>query len=203
MPKKKKNINQIITEIISKITKHESKKIKLTAKYIEDSHLSGGQLFLIGTGHNHCLAEEALHRAGGYANACPILDDRIDFSRGINKASKLERTKGVATELLKKYNIKSKDILVIFTNSGVNQAPIEAAYFAKKIKCKTVGISSKQYSKIAKKSKYKKELFEIVDLHIDNYGPPGDALIEIVNTVHIVKSLGPEDLIVLVVYLGL
>ena len=94
-------------------------------------------------------------------------------------SSSLERTEGVATELLKKYSVKSKDVLVIFTNSGVNQAPIEAAYFAKKIKCKSVGISSKQYSKIAIKSKYKKELFEVVDFHIDNYGPAGDALIEI------------------------
>ena len=73
----------------------------------------------------------------------------------------------------------SKDILLIFTNSGVNQAPIEASYIAKKLKCKTVGVSSESYSKIAKKSKYNKRLSEVVDYHFDNYGPPGDALIEI------------------------
>ena len=57
---------------------------------------------------------------------------------------------------------------MIFTNSGVNQAPIEASYFAKKIKCKTVGVSSKQYSEIAKKSKYQKKLYEAVGKTIDD-----------------------------------
>jgi len=61
---------------------------------------------LFGTGHNHCLTEESLHRAGGFANSCPILDNRIDFSKGIKRASRLEGTKGVGISILKKYNIK-------------------------------------------------------------------------------------------------
>ena len=49
-------------------------------------------------------------------------------------SSKIERTEGIATEILNKYKITSKDILVIFSNSGVNQVPIESALFAKKSK---------------------------------------------------------------------
>tara|TARA_Y100000741_G_scaffold345344_2_gene310700 strand:+ start:2915 stop:3640 length:726 start_codon:yes stop_codon:yes gene_type:complete len=185
MPKKKKNINQIITEIISKITKHESKKIKLTAKYIEDSHLSGGQLFLIGTGHNHCLAEEALHRAGGYANACPILDDRIDFSRGINKASKLERTKGVGKSIIKKYKIKKNDTLIIFSNSGVNTVPIEVAEYAKDKGLKVIVILSLKYCKSLNTPK---KIYEIADISIDNHGPIGDSLVKVSNNINIGTS---------------
>ena len=49
-----------------------------------------------------------------------------------------------------------------------------------------------------------KLLFSSVKTNIypNNYKRSGDALIEVVNTVHIVKSLGPEDIIDLVVYLG-
>ena len=93
-----KNITKIITNIITKISKNENNKIILSAKHIAKSHENGGQLFLFGTGHNHCLAEESLHRAGGFANSCPILDNRIDFSKGIKQASKLERTRGVGIQ---------------------------------------------------------------------------------------------------------
>ena len=57
-----KNITKIITNIITKISKNENNKIILSAKHIAKSHENGGQLFLFGTGHNHCLAEESLHR---------------------------------------------------------------------------------------------------------------------------------------------
>ena len=105
MTKSKINFNTTINKIINKIEKYESDKISLTAKCISESHFNGGKLFLFGTGHNHCLAEEGLHRAGGYANACPILDDNINFAKGIKKASKSERTAGVSKSLLKKQEI--------------------------------------------------------------------------------------------------
>ena len=177
-----KNIKKFQKEInnnIEKILINQKKIFTKLSKLFYHTYKNNGMIYIFGTGHSHMLAEEGHFRAGGFAPICPILNPSLMLHENTILSSSLERTKGVATKLLKKYNIKSKDILVIFTNSGVNQAPIEAAYLAKKIKCKTVGISSKQYSKMAKKSKYKKELFEIVDLHIDNYGPPGDALIEI------------------------
>ena len=164
---------------LKKINETQHHKILEIAKLFFQTYKNDGMIYIFGTGHSHMLAEEGHFRAGGFAPICPILNPSLMLHENTILSSSLERTEGVATELLKKYSVKSKDVLVIFTNSGVNQAPIEAAYFAKKIKCKSVGISSKQYSKIAKKSKYKKELFEVVDFHIDNYGPAGDALIEI------------------------
>ena len=180
MTKNTKNFTKIIINIINNISKNENNKIKLTAKYIAKSHISGGQLFLFGTGHNHSLAEEALHRAGGFANACPILDKKIDFSKGIKVASKLERTKGLGTEILKKYSIKKNDTIIIFSNSGKNKAPIEAANYAKKIGLKVIVILSLNYCKSFKNTQSKK-LHEIADIAIDNYGPIGDTLVEIKN----------------------
>ena len=177
MAKSKKNLNKIISSIISKIEKNENEKIKLSAKYISESHFKSGKLFIFGTGHNHCLAEEALHRAGGYANACPILDDNVNFAKGIKKASKAERTAGISKSLLKKYKIQKNDTLIIFTNSGVNTAPVEAATLAKKIGAKVIVILSLSYCKSIKDKKNK--IYNIADISIDNHGPIGDSLIEI------------------------
>ena len=170
--------NEIIN-LLEKISSNQKDKFFKVAQEFYKTYKKNGMIYIFGTGHSHMLAEEGHFRAGGFAPICPILNSSLMLHEDTTFSSVLERTEGVATNLIKKYNIESKDILVIFTNSGVNQAPLEASYIAKKLKCKTVGISSESYSKIAKKSKYKKRLSEVVNYHFDNYGPPGDALIEI------------------------
>ena len=168
-----------IINLLEKISSNQKDKFFKVAQEFYKTYKKNGMIYIFGTGHSHMLAEEGHFRAGGFAAICPILNSSLMLHEDTIFSSVLERTEGVATNLIKKYNIESKDILVIFTNSGVNQAPLEASYIAKKLKCKTVGVSSESYSKIAKKSKYKKRLSEVVDYHFDNYGPPGDALIEI------------------------
>ena len=168
-----------VFNLLEKISSNQKDKFFKVAQEFYKTYKKNGMIYIFGTGHSHMLAEEGHFRAGGFAAICPILNSSLMLHEDTIFSSVLERTEGVATNLIKKYNIESKDILVIYTNSGVNQAPLEASYIAKKLKCKTVGVSSESYSKIAKKSKYKKRLSEVVDYHFDNYGPTGDALIEI------------------------
>ena len=168
-----------VFNLLEKISSNQKDKFFKVAQEFYKTYKKNGMIYIFGTGHSHMLAEEGHFRAGGFAPICPILNSSLMLHEDTIFSSVLERTEGVATNLIKKYNIESKDILVIYTNSGVNQAPLEASYIAKKLKCKTVGVSSESYSKIAKKSKYKKRLSEVVNYHFDNYGPPGDALIEI------------------------
>jgi uncharacterized phosphosugar-binding protein len=177
-----------ITNILNKISVNEETKILSAARYIAESYFNNGKLFLFGTGHNHCLAEEALHRAGGFANACPILDKKIDFTKGIKKATKFERAAGVATSILKKYNLQKNDALIIFSNSGVNKAPIEAAEFAKKIGLKVIAVVSIKYSKSIKTFSANKKLHDIADIFIDNKSPIGDSLIKVANNINIGTS---------------
>ena len=86
----------IISKILEKISDEEEKKITDCAKIIRDSYKKGGQLYIFGTGHSRLLGEEAFHRAGGYAAACPVRSDEINFSKGTDKATELERTENVA-----------------------------------------------------------------------------------------------------------
>ena len=180
-----------IQSILKKIIKEESKKISLAANIIKDSCLKGGQLYIFGTGHSHMMAEESFHRAGGFAAACPILDSKIDFSKGAEKATKLERKANIAKKVLKKYKIRQKDVMIIFSNSGVNHVPVEAAIVARQKKIKTISILSHKYAKIAPLSKLNKRLFEITDMFIDNKIPIGDSLSKINNI-----TIGPASTIV-------
>ena len=179
MKKPSKDYYSKINLILKKISKEEGKKIIKCAKLIKASYKKGGQLFIFGTGHSKLLAEESFHRAGGYAAACPVRSDEINFSKGTDKATELERTENVAKRALEKYKLTSKDVLMIVSNSGVNHAPVEAAMLAKKKKIKTIALTSYKFSKQAPLSKLKKRLYEICDIYIDNKIPPGDAVVEI------------------------
>ena len=170
-----------INLILKKIFKEENTKILKSAKLISRSYKKGGQLFIFGTGHSNLLAEESFHRAGGYAAACPIRSEEINYSKGTDKASELERSENVAKRALQKYKLSSKDVLMIVSNSGVNHAPVEAALLAKKKKIKTIALTSYKFSKQAPLSKLNKRLYEICDIYIDNKIPPGDAVVDINN----------------------
>ena len=184
------NYAKIISSILKKIVNEEKNKINKSAKLIKDSYNKGGQLYIFGTGHSGLIAEDAFHRAGGFAAACPIRDDNINFSKGATKATSLERTPLIAKKALAKYKITKKDILLIISNSGVNHAPVEAALIAKKKKIKTIAITSYNYSKQAPLSMLKKRLYEVVNIYIDNKIPAGDALIKVNNV-----NVGPASTI--------
>ena len=174
-----KNYLNKINSLLDKILKEEKNKILSSARLIRDSYKKGGQLYIFGTGHSRLLGEEAFHRAGGFAAACPIRDDNLTFKKGAKKATSLERTPNIAKKALSKYKITNKDILMIVSNSGVNHAPVEAAMIAKQKKIKSIALTSVKYSKKAPLSELNKRLYEIVDVYIDNKIPPGDSIINI------------------------
>ena len=174
-----KNYLTKINSLLDKILKEEKNKILSSARLIRDSYKKGGQLYIFGTGHSRLLGEEAFHRAGGFAAACPIRDDNLTFKKGAKKATSLERTPNIAKKALSKYKITKKDILMIVSNSGVNHAPVEAAMIAKQKKIKSIALTSVKYSKKAPLSELNKRLYEIVDVYIDNKIPPGDSIINI------------------------
>ena len=178
MNENSKKFYKKINSILSKIVIEEDKKINKIANIIKKSYLKNGQLYTFGTGHNHILAEEGLHRAGAFAGICPIIDNKTNFSKGIRKASNYERSKNIAKKILDKYNMKSKDVIIIFSNSGINVTPLEAAIYAKKKKIFVIAILSYEYANFSQPSFLGKKLHQIADISIDNKGPVGDALIQ-------------------------
>ncbi len=170
-----------VSSILKKISIKEKNKIKKVAQIISYKYSVGGQTYVFGTGHNHCIAEESLHRSGGFAGACPILDENIDFSLGVKKASKFERNKKLAKKILKKYNLKKNDLIIIFSNSGINQLPIEIAKIAKRKRIFVISVLSTKYLNSLVKARYKK-LNNYSDLNIDNHTPKGDTLLQVKST---------------------
>lgn len=138
-----------------------------------------GLIYLFGTGHSHMLAEEGHYRAGGLACVVPILSTATMLHEGALAGSALERTSGLASIVLSRYEIGANDAVVVFSNSGVNAVPVEAAQEARSRGATVVAVTSEAYSRQAANGRIR--LADVADVVIDNRGPPGDALAAVGN----------------------
>jgi uncharacterized phosphosugar-binding protein len=93
--------------------------------------------------------------------------------------AKVERTPGLAGDLLDRAGTKSGEVLFVYSNSGVNHLPVEMAVEAKKRGITTVTVGSVAFSKVAPLSGIGRRLAEICDYAIDNGGVPGDGIVSI------------------------
>lgn len=138
-----------------------------------------GRIFTFGTGHSFSLAVEGHHRAGGLAAVTPIVASAFMVHENATLATLLERTSGLAEPLLARYNPQPGDMLFVFSNSGVNAAPVEMALAGKARGLCVVGVCAMAYARVAPLSVAGKRLFEAADFTIDNGGLPGDSLVAV------------------------
>jgi uncharacterized phosphosugar-binding protein len=137
------------------------------------------RIFVFGTGHSHMMVEEAFYRAGGLAAVTPIFWSPLMIHEDAHLSSDLERRSGLAPKLLARIQPQEGEMLFIFSNSGVNQMPVEMALDGKARNLTVVAICSLKYSRVAPLSPLGKRLDQVADLTIDNGGEPGDALVQV------------------------
>lgn len=166
-----------IIEVLTKINETQKDKIRKAAFAAFETMKNGGIIYVFGCGHSHLIALDSFYRAGGLANVCPILDTDLMLHNGAAKSSHMERMSGLAPEIIRRYCLTEKDLLIVISTSGKNGVPVEAAKYAKENGIKTVSIVSSAY--FNDKPVVDKLLYECTDVFIDNCVPHGDAVIDI------------------------
>lgn len=167
---------------LDRVMQDELEPIDRAVTSIVETIRKDGMIYLFGTGHSHMLAEEGHFRAGGIAPVCPILSASLMLHESASTGTKLERTTGLGPVILSRYNPSPDDVLVVFSNSGVNAVPVEIALAAKEIGMTVIAVVSLAYARQAPLSSLGKKLPDVADIVIDNHGPPGDALVEVSQT---------------------
>ncbi len=142
----------------------------------------GGVIYLFGTGHSHLMAEEGHFRAGGLACVVPILATPVMLHEGAIASTRFERMSGLAEIVLGRYPISSEDVLFVFSTSGVNAVPVEAASYGRARGAHVVAMTSIDYSTAAAHGRTR--LADVADTVIDTGAPPGDAAVAIDGTLH-------------------
>ncbi|HSL31176.1 MAG TPA: SIS domain-containing protein [Anaerolineales bacterium] len=149
------------------------------AEQMAETTRIGKRIFLFGTGHSHLLAEEGFYRAGGLANVVPMLIEHLMLHHLPELGSRLERTPGLADLILERYAPEPREMLFIFSNSGVNRLPVEIAQRGRAREMRVVSVSSFAYARQAPLSDLGVRLDHAADWALDNGGIPGDALLEL------------------------
>lgn len=140
---------------------------------------SGGRIFVFGTGHSHLMVEEGFFRAGGLAAVTPVFSSALMLHENPVLSSQLERTPDLAATLLDHYNPQMGEMIFVYSNSGVNQMPVEMAQQAQRRGLTVVAVCSQAYAQVAPLSTLGVRLAECADFVLDNGGMPGDALVAV------------------------
>jgi len=170
---------QAMGELQARVVHAQQATLLEVARQMAETTRKDQRIFLFGTGHSHLIAEEGFYRAGGLANVVPILTEHVMLHHLPSLGSRLERTPGLAELILERYAPQPGEILFVFSNSGVNQLPVEMALHGRERGLFVVSISSFEYARQAPLSALGQRLDQSADLALDNGGIPGDASLKL------------------------
>jgi uncharacterized phosphosugar-binding protein len=168
-----------VRELLDTIATTQAAAIAAAADAVVRSLRTDGRLYLFGSGHSHMLAEEGHYRAGGLAAVVPVLATGLMLHEGAVVSTQFERTSGLGPLILSRYGLTERDAIIIFSNSGVNAAPVETAQAAKASRATVIAVVALDYAASAPAGPSGRKLADIADIVIDNHGVPGDALVEV------------------------
>lgn len=137
-----------------------------------------------GGGHTTLCMGEMFFRAGGLSNINPIMETGLSVFNQALKYLELERTVNYGRAIMKYYDLKKDDVLIIFHNIGINPATIDAAEEAKSRGVKIIAVSSSAWQNEMPENHFirhpnKKNLFDYADVCIDDFNPVGDAVVNV------------------------
>jgi len=155
----------------------EYEQIVEVAAVIFNSLKDGGVLHVFGCGHSHMFMEECFYRAGGIAPINPLFETSTMLHEGAIKSSLIERMSGYAKHVLDNYETRPGEVLLVFSQSGINSFPIEMAIAAKEKGLITVAFSSMNYRNASSRHPTGEKLCDVADFVINNHSPYGDAMV--------------------------
>src|SRR5438067_5956298 len=168
-----------VAELQHRVLETQRPLLEQVAQRMADTIIARGRIFVFGTGHSHMLAEEGYARAGGLLSVVPIFYAALMLHESVPLSAKIERTPGLAGDLLDRAGIKPGEMLFVYSNSGVNHLPVEMALEAKKRGAVTVTVGSIAFARVAPLSTIGQRLADVCDFAIDNGGVPGDGIVTV------------------------
>ena len=157
----------------------EPETLKKAADLCFETLRTGGVIHAFGSGHSAAGAIELFHRAGGLVPVNGILEAFLSPFLAPGKSGKLERLPGIGAILVDQWDVRSGEVLLVFSNSGVNPVPVEIATAAQAKGAKVVAVTSLEHAaSVPSRHPSGKKLADVGDVVIDNGARAGDAAVE-------------------------
>jgi uncharacterized phosphosugar-binding protein len=172
--------------VMSRISDTQVGYIKDAARVCADCISRGGLVHLFATGHSRVCVEEIFPRYGSFPGFHPMVELSLTYhtevvgANGHRQAIFLENVEGFGKIIFESHEIRHQDVMVIFSNSGVNSVIVDVALAARAANIPVIAVTSIAHTTAVPahhSSGFK--LYNIADIVIDNCCPPGDALVKI------------------------
>ena len=172
--------------LLERVATTQTEAIDRAADWCADAIASGGLVHLFGTGHSRIPVEEMFPRYGSYPGWNPIVELSMTFhtqvvgANGQRQAMFIERTPGLAEVILSNFSFGPRDVMIVFSASGLTAVPVEMARGARARGLKVIAVTSVAQSMSGEPSgELGTRLLDEADLVIDLCTPEADALCSI------------------------
>ena len=123
--------------VLERIEQSQMGAISAAAERCAEAISSGGLVHLFGTGHSRIPLEEMFPRYGSYPGFHPIAELSMTFhtqvvgSNGQRQAMFIERTEGLAEQILANFNFGPADVMIVFSVGRTERGPHRDGYGGK------------------------------------------------------------------------
>lgn len=159
---------------LDKVAEHNASAVGDVAELLLACVQADGTVLTAGAGHSLAAVAETFYRAGGLACVRPLYHPDLLPMHGAVSSTKAERRSGLAAEVLGPDPLGEKDLLVVFSTSGVNPYPVELAGLVRAAGRPVVAVTSGPASAVAPR-RSDSTLAEQATVVLDTLVPPGDA----------------------------
>jgi uncharacterized phosphosugar-binding protein len=172
--------------VLERIEQTQMGAISAAAERCAEAIAADGLVHLFGTGHSRIPLEEMFPRYGSYPGFNPIAELSMTFhtqvvgANGQRQAMFIERTEGLAEEILANFRFGPSDVMIVFSVGGLSAVPIEMAMGAAERGMTVVAVTSVVES-MASEPRHSTgtRLMDHADIVIDLCTPVGDAMVTI------------------------
>jgi uncharacterized phosphosugar-binding protein len=171
-------------DLLDRLAATQADAIEEAAHWCADAIAAGGLVHLFGTGHSRIPVEEMFPRYGSYPGFHPIVELSMTFhteivgANGQRQAMFIERVPGLADVILANFELGPRDVMIVFSASGLSAVPVEMARGARRRGIRVIAVTSVEMSMTGEPDpRVGARLLDEADLVVDLCTPAADALI--------------------------
>jgi uncharacterized phosphosugar-binding protein len=170
-------------QVLDRIERTQAAGIEDASRICARTIAADGLVHMFGTGHSRMPVEEMFPRYGSFPGFHPIVELSLTFhtqvvgANGQRQAMFIERVPGLAEEILKNFELRPDDAMLVFSASGLSAVVVEMARGARRRGLPVIAVTSVAHSQAGEVDpEVGARLCDEADVVIDLCTPPADAL---------------------------
>ena len=172
--------------LLDRLASTQADALETASQWCAESIATDGLVHMFGTGHSRIPVEEMFPRYGSYPGFNPIVELSMTFhtqvvgANGQRQAMFIERVPGLAEVILSNFSFGPKDVMIVFSASGLSAVPVEMARGARRRGLKVIAVTSVAQSMTGDLSpEVGSRLLDEANLVIDLCTPHADAMVAV------------------------